>query len=108
MTFTLSEFVITMVSLLGGTGLIGAIILRRLDKMGRKLDDREAAQIEESVVIITGIKAIGHLSEAVAIRQRDGKVNGEMELAMKYYMESKDKLNGYLTRQAAKGTHGRG
>ena len=107
MTVTVSEFVLMAIGLLGGTGIVGALIMRRLDKMGKKLDERERAQIEESIVIITGIKAIGHLAEATAISQRDGRTNGEMDTAMAYYKDSRVRLNDYLTRQAAKGTHGR-
>ena len=105
MTITVSEFLLMIIGLLGGTGIVGALIMRKLDRMGKKLDERDQAQIDESIVIITGLKAIGYLAEATSIAQRDGKTNGEMETAMTFYKDSRVRLNDYLTRQAARGTH---
>lgn len=93
--------------LIGGGSLISALILRRLNKMETKLEQQEQARVEESIAIITGMMAIGRLAEAVAIAQRDGKCNGEMTCAMKYYKEARDNLNDYLLRQAAARTHSR-
>lgn len=89
------------------SGLITALILRRIGKMEKKLDKQEQARIDESVVIIKGIKAIGHLAEATAISQRDGKTNGEMKKALEYYEKSRDALNDYLTGNSAARTHSR-
>lgn len=91
----------------GGASIISGLILRRFDKMEKKLDKQEEARIDESVIIISGLKAIGHLSEATAIAQRDGHTNGEMKTAMEYYKDSKDELNDYLLRRSAERTHSR-
>jgi len=101
-------FIIAFFGFIGGAGVISGLLLRRFDKMEKKLDSQEQSRIEESYVIITGIKAIGHLAEATAIAQRDGKTNGEMKTAIEYYHESRNSLNAYLVKKAAIYTHSRG
>lgn len=95
-------------SFLGGAGIVSGIVLRRIDGMNKKLDRQEEARIDESVLTISGLRAIGHLAEATAIAQRDGHTNGEMKTALEYYKDSKDELNDYLLRRAAERTHARG
>lgn len=100
-----NELFISVFSFIGGAGIISGILLRKFDKMEKKLDRQADARVKESIVIISGLKAIGHLAEATAIAQRDGKTNGEMKKAMEYYTESRDELNDYLLRQSAERNH---
>jgi len=101
----MSDVILTIFGAIGGAGIISGIVLRKIDKVNKKLDGQKEARIEESVVIISGIKAIGHLAEATAIAQRNGHTNGEMETALKYYAKSKDEMNNFLMRRAAERTH---
>lgn len=103
----ITNFIAAAFGMLGGAGVVSGIVLRRIDSMNKKLDKQEEARIDESVVIISGIKAIGHLAEATAIAQRDGHTNGEMKTAIEYYTDSKDGLNDFLLRRAAERTHAR-
>jgi len=100
--------VLAAFSFVGGTGILSGLFLRQFDKLGKKMDCQEEARIEESVVTIQMLQAIGHLSEATAIAQQRGHTNGEMDTALKYYTASKDKLNSFMTRRCAERTHGRG
>ncbi len=86
-------------------GIIAAILIFYLTRFGQKLDKREEARIEESVVTISMLKAIGHLSEANAIALQCGKCNGEMDRAMTYYTKANDDLTNYLVRQSAERLH---
>ena len=101
----MNEVLLTIFGFVGGAGIISGIVLRKIDKMNKKIDGQTEARVEESVVIISGIQAIGHLAEATAVAQRDGHTNGGMKTALEYYAESKDKMNGYLMRRAAERTH---
>ena len=101
------ETLVAVFGMCGGAGIISGLLLRKMDRMNKKLDDQASARIEESITIIKGLKAIGHLSEATAVAQRDGRINGEMEMAMEYYHESRDNLNDFLTRRCAERTHSR-
>lgn len=101
----LNEVVMGIFGFVGGASVISGIILKKFDKMEKKLDRQAEARVNESIVIISGLKAIGHLAEATAISQRDGKTNGEMKKAMEYYTESRDELNDYLLRQSAERNH---
>jgi hypothetical protein len=103
----MNEFALAVFSFVGGAGVVGGLILRRFDKIDRKLDKQEEARVDESIVIISGLRAIGHLSEATAMAQKRGHTNGETETALAYYQKSKDELNNYLLRRSAERTHGR-
>jgi hypothetical protein len=85
-------------------------IYRKIDKYEKKRDQKEEqrakARQEENIIIMKSLKSLGHLGEATAIALRDGKVNGEMTTALKYYTETKDELNNYLYEQNAKANHG--
>jgi hypothetical protein len=102
----INQFLLTIFGFIGGAGIISGIVLRKIDKVNKKIDEQTEARVEESVVIISGIQAIGHLAEATAVAQRDGHTNGEMKTALEYYTESKDKMNSFLMRRAAERTHG--
>lgn len=101
----MSNVIVAAFSLLGGAGIISGLVLQRISAINKKLDRQEDDRIKESVVIIRGIKAVGHLAEATAIAQRDGHTNGEMKTALEYYTNSKDDLNDFLLQQAAERTH---
>lgn len=100
------EIVTIIISVFGVGGIISGVLLRRLDKMEKKQDGRDAARKEESVLVISGLKAVGHLSEATALAQKRGHVNGEMDTALEYYKNFNDDLSGYLLRQNAERNHG--
>lgn len=100
------EIIAIVVSALGVGGIISGLVLRKIGKMDRKQDDREESRKRESVLIIRGIQAIGHLSEATAIAQKDGHTNGEMETAFTYYRGFTDDLNAFLLQQNAERNHG--
>ena len=101
----MNNLLLTIFGFIGGAGIISGIVLRKFDKVNKKIDGQTKARVEESIVIISGIQAIGHLAEATAVAQRDGHTNGEMETALKYYADSKDKTNNYIMRRAAERTH---
>lgn len=100
------ELLAMAISVLGVGGIISGILLRRLDKMEKKQDGKDAARKEESVLIISGLKAVGHLSEATALAQKRGHTNGEMDTALEYYKDFNDDLSNYLLRQNAERNHG--
>lgn len=100
------EYLTIIISVLGVGGIISGVVLRRLDRMEKKQDSREEARKEESVLVIKGLKAVGHLSEATALAQKRGHTNGETETALEYYKDFNDDLSNYLLRQNAERNHG--
>jgi hypothetical protein len=94
------------ISVLGVGGIISGAVLRRLDKMEKRQDKREEARKQESVLVIKGLKACGHLSEATAIAMKRGHANGETETALEYYKDFTDNLNDFLLQQNAERNHG--
>ena len=71
------------------------------------MDLREQNRIEESYICMKMLKALCHLSEALAIAQQEGRTNGEMKTALKYYTEARDDLNNYVCRTSAERIHAR-
>lgn len=100
------EYLTIIVSVLGVGGVISGLVLRRLDRMEKKEDGRDAARKEESVLVISGLKAVGHLSEATALALKRGHTNGETDTALEYYTKFNDDLSRYLLRQNAERNHG--
>jgi len=88
-------------------GIISAFVAFLLNRLGRKLDQREDARIEESYLCMTMLKALGHLSEATAIAQQEGRCNGEMKTALTYYTKAKDGLNEFIAKKSAECIHTR-
>lgn len=94
--------------ILGVLGITGAaataiavFLLGKIKKFFATQESRAEARKEESMLTLRGLKAVGHLSEAVAIAQKAGVPNGETDKALSYYHEYAKDLNGYLYRQAA-------
>ncbi len=90
------------------SGLTIRAIGKKIDKNEARREERENAQIEETILMREGICAVGHLAEATALAQRDGKTNGTMTTALRYYQGFKDKEDEFLNRQAARHVHGGG
>ncbi len=99
--------ILPILGVLGVGGIITGVILRRIDKMEKRSEQREDARKRESVLVIAGLKSCGHLAEesAVAIK-RGGEWNGELETALKYYAKNRDKLNDFLVEQSAERNYG--
>jgi hypothetical protein len=70
------------------------------DKKQEEINKRAEARKQENLLTMRMIKAVGKLSFANAIALKDGKVNGVMEEALKYYGEASDKMTEFLQDQA--------
>lgn len=101
------ELIVTILSFIGFSGIVSGLVLRRIDKIDKKMDKQSEAKKQENVIIISGLKAIGHLSEANAIALKNGHTNGETETAIGYYKKFTDELGDYLVRQNAEKNYGR-
>jgi hypothetical protein len=102
----ITQILTILISALGVGTVVGGLVLRKINKMDQKEDDREESRKKESVMIFRGLQAIGHLSEATAIAQKNGHTDGEMETAFTYYHGFTDDLNSYLLQQNAERNHG--
>lgn len=101
------DILFSILGALGVGGIISGTVLAYLRKIDKKQELREEARIKESILLLEGLQATGHLSEAVAIAQKNGKTNGETETALKYYQAFKDKKNAFLLEQSATKNHSR-
>lgn len=95
----------TAVAFMVQAGIISVVLGFFLNRLDRKTCEREQTRIAESVICMSMLQALGHLSEAIAIAQRDGKTNGEMKTAMEYYCDARDKLNDYIVQKSAERIH---
>lgn len=78
------------------SALIG-LLFRRLEK---KIDEKETARAEREYLLVKGTVAGISLGEAQARElQKDGKVNGRTDEALKYATEAKHKIEDFYTHQ---------
>lgn len=103
-------------NVIGGAAIVSGVILALVRVLiGRlntwfsqndaKDEAREKARRQESIIVMHSIQAIGHLSEAVAIAQKNGHTNGHTDTALDYYAKARDEMNDYLLRQNAAANH---
>lgn len=97
----------TFIAFIIEAGVISALVAFLLNRFGQKLDRRENVRVNESYIIMKMLKALGHLCEATAIAQQEGRCNGEMKTAIAYYTETKDSLNEYILQRSSERTHAR-
>ena len=64
------------------SGLVICAVGRKIDRAEARREKRENARIEETVLIREGICAIGHLSEATAVAQKEGRTNGKTDTTL--------------------------
>lgn len=102
-----ATIVVSILGVLGVGGIVSGLLLNKLNKMDVKQETRERVRMEENVLVIQGLQAVGHLAEAAAIAQKNGKQNGETETALGYYRKYTDDMNAFLLRQNAARNHGK-
>ena len=107
---TALQIVSIILGILGFGGMVSGLEIRavgrKIDRAEARREERENARIEETVLIREGICAIGHLSEATAVAQKEGRTNGKTDTALEYYRKYRDKEDAFVRRQAAEHIHG--
>ena len=103
----MEEIILAIARTFGVGSIIAGIVIFKINKSEKKRENEDQARAEENIIIITGLKAIGHLAEATALAQKTGEANGAMDKALEYYKEFGKRLNNYLLRQNAEKNHGR-
>lgn len=89
-------------------GAISGVILKKVDRVEKKIDKQADNRVSESELTFQGLKAVGHLSEAMARELEDkGAVNGDTKVALEYYNKFTDDLTRYQNRITAEANHGR-
>ena len=66
----------------------------------KEIKERAEARKQESLITMRMIKAVGKLSYANSTAIKEGKVNGGMEEALRYYRETSSELSEFLQEQA--------
>ena len=82
-------------------GLFSAVTVALVTRFLKRRDSSDAIIQQENGLILKNLQAIGHLSEATAYAMKEGKVNGRMETALRYYSDARDETNAFLVQQAA-------
>ena len=89
-------------SALGVGAIISGTISRKLTKAEQDAEEKEKARSNETVLILSGIKAAGALSYATAVALKRGHANGEVEQGVEAYKQWEQDLDKFLMEQAAK------
>jgi hypothetical protein len=83
------------------SGMALFFLQRCFKKKDQKDEQRDKEKARENVLIIKSINAVGKLTTANAIALRDGKTNGELQLALKEYDKVDDEMYRYLLERNA-------
>ena len=94
-----------VLSLAGASGLVSTLIVRRIDRLERKLDARENDRVEENVVRGEVLSTVGRLSEANtrALDRLSGEPCCPSELAA--HREAVSRLERFVRSKSAKYLH---
>lgn len=92
---------VEVAGLLGVGGIISGLVVRRLNRMDKRMADQEKRRIDETVLILKGIESIGDLSEATATAVKTGHANGEVTAAVESYRGYKKEWRESVIRGSA-------
>lgn len=81
---------------------IGNYMRKRFDAMEKKGETR----VQETIIKMKALQAIGQLTYATSIAVKDGKVNGEMASAIETYRDAKIELDDFIIRGHAENKEG--
>lgn len=101
----IATIILTLITAFGIPSAITAFVIRRMEKRmdarDRAKDAREEAQRRSTVLLMQGVSAAISLGEATGHALQRGAPNGDMEAALAYAKEIKNKQKDFLTEQAA-------
>lgn len=81
---------------------VGVIFTVKITKMGRTQD----ARTMEYRLLYWGVRAGGELAKQSAIAIQRGTANGELDGALKAYLECEKERDKYMEKQTAMANHG--
>lgn len=90
------------ISAVGVGAIVSGAINRRLARVEQAAEDKRAAQTQEVVLLLQGVKAAGALSYATALAMKRGHANGEVEKGVEQYEEYTAELDRFLFERSAK------
>ena len=96
---------LTIVSMIFGMcgvgGIISSLVIRQINKMEKRMEERADARVRENTLLMEGIAANGELSEATAISLKNQHFNSEVDNALVNYREVRGKIDDHLRQQCA-------
>ena len=105
----MDEGIITAISaflsFIGASGIISRLISRRIDKLEKKLDAREADRIEENLVRGEALIATGRLAEADALALRVLASDEVCERELAEHRRAHEKLEHFMRSKTAEYLH---
>ena len=87
------------------TGFFFWLLKRYIDKKELRRDEKDNDREQHHLLLMKSVNASIALGEAAAIALRDGKTNGETELALRLANEAKQAQTDFLAAQAIKNLH---
>ena len=106
---TTFDVIVLVLGMLGFGGIVSGtvtiIIRRNFERMDAKTEKRAESRIMETMLMMKGIRAIGHLAEATACAQIEGKCNGKMTKAMECYDKYRSEEDDFHSKVSATSMH---
>lgn len=76
--------------------IISGVVLFKLNRTANKSDAREQARVQENILILGNLDAIGGLAEQTARCLKGEKPNGDLDAAIDYRKKLKHDLEAHL------------
>ena len=101
--------ILTLVSsvcgILGTSGIIGALVVRRIDRLAAQLEKRDDDRIEENIVRGEVIHTSARLAESNTVALRTLTTPEACESELREHRQAMDKLERFLWKKSAEYLH---
>ncbi len=91
----------SLIGFLGASGLVSGLVLRRIDRLEKKLDAHEQDRVEENVMRVEALTAAGRLSEANTLALRAITSEEACEAELTAHREASTKLDRFMREKSA-------
>lgn len=97
--------IVSVCGIVGSSSIISGLVLRRIDKLERMLETRDADRVEENVVRGDVIEKTGRLAEASAVALRVITSDDVCLAELKDYRRASGKLEEFIRKKSAEYLH---
>lgn len=97
--------IVSVCGIVGSSSIISGLVLRRIDKLERMLETRDADRVEENVVRGEVIEKTGKLAEASAVALRVITTDEVCHTELRDYRKAAGRLEDFVRKKSAEYLH---
>lgn len=99
------EIVMSLCGVIGSSTIISSLVLKRIDKLEKQLENREKYRVEEDIVKSDTLHAVGKLTTANTYAIRAITTDCACESELSSYIKAKEKLEHFIIEKTAEFLH---